>query len=439
MHPTAKQIVTKLQQAGFITYFAGGAVRDQLLDRPSADIDIATSATPEQVTELFPRTKPLATQYGVTLVIAGGHAFEVTTFRGETEYDGRRPAKVYFTDPEQDAKRRDFTVNGLFWDPIEKQIFDFVSGQHDLKLKIIRFIGDPAERIIEDHLRILRAIRFRNVLQFEYEPATAAAVKKHAKLIKNISAERVRDELNNMLANENRAAAIRDLDAFGLLKIILPELTKLKGLAQPAKYHREGDAFTHSLGSLAALPTESRLAVCWAVLLHDIGKAETAACKMDSGQLTFPCHAKKSAQLARGILKRLKFDRVPADKICWLVQQHMTLGSVPNMRGAHRHRLFIHPWFVELLAVCRADIGGTDPADYSLVNKIEKMYRDDHDAKLLAAPKELLSSAEIMSALDISPGPELGRLKQLLYDAQIEKEVSDRQSAVQFLESQLKR
>jgi len=438
MHTTAEHIIEQLQQAGFTAYFAGGVVRDQLLDRPSNDIDIATSAEPQQVAEIFPKTTPLATQFGVTLVIENQHAFEVTTFRGETDYDGRYPATVFFTDPEQDAQRRDFTVNGMFWDPVKKKIFDFVGGQHDLKAKVIRFIGDPTERITEDHLRILRAIRFRSALEFEYEPKTAAALAPHAELTQKISPERIRDELNKMLLDEHRAAAIRDLDRFGLLKILLPELAQLKGLAQPAEFHREGDAFTHSLGSLAALPTEASLAVCWAVLLHDIGKATTAACKTESGQLTFPCHANESARLTRDILKRLKFDRVTTEKICWLIEQHMTLGSIPKMRGAHRHRLFIHPWFTELLHVFRADVGGTTPADYSLVEEVEKMYRNDHEAKLLEAPKELLTSEEVMTALDLPPGPELGRLKQLLYDAQVEDVVSTKEAAIEFLKKEIR-
>lgn len=437
MLKSAFKIVEALSAAGHTAYFAGGAVRDQLLDRKVADVDIATSAKPAEIEKLFEKTHPLGKEFGVMLVLLKKHAFEVATFRGEADYDGRRPGKVFFTKPKEDALRRDFTINGLFYDPIKKKILDFVNGQHDLKLKVIRFIGKPEERVQEDHLRLLRAVRFKNLLSFEYEPKTAEAVKKYAPLIKKISGERIRDELNKMFENEHRASALRDLDNFGLLDIIIPELSKLKGLAQPLKFHREGDAYTHSIGSLAALPKKANLAVTWATLLHDIGKPETL--RHDPDRIRYPGHAEKSAEIAKKILRRLKFDNATSAKIVWLINHHMLFGDLEKMRPARRHEYFMHPWFADLIKVCAADIGGTRPAKYDLQRRIVKMWKTETQEKLLAAPKDLMSGDEIIRELNIPVGPQVGRFKKILYDAQVEGLVTSKEEAIRFLEKCLKR
>ena len=437
MLKSALKIVEALNAAGHIAYFAGGAVRDQLLDRKVADVDIATSAKPVEIEKLFPKTHPLGKEFGVMLVILNKHAFEVATFRGESNYDGRRPGKVFFTNAEEDAKRRDFTVNGLFYDPLEKKVLDFVNGQHDLKLKVIRFIGSPEERIQEDHLRLLRAVRFKNTLGFEFEPKTKEAIEANANLIKKISGERIRDELNKMFEDEHRAQAVRDLEQFGLLEILLPELMRLKGLPQPTKYHREGDAFTHSLGSLAALPKNISLAVAWAALFHDLGKADTL--RHDPDRIRYPGHAEKSAEIADLILRRLKFDNATRAKITWLIGHHMLFGDLPKMRPARRHEYFMHPWFADLIKVCAADVGGTRPADYQLQKKIVKMWKTETQEKLLPPPKELLTGVEIIEKLHVPVGPQVGRLKKILYDAQVEGLVQSREEAIKFLEKCLKR
>lgn len=437
MLKTALKIVRKLNEAGHTAYFAGGVVRDTLLDRKISDIDIATSARPEDVEKLFPQTHPIGKEFGVILVVSSRHTFEVATFRGESDYDGRRPGKVFFTSAEADARRRDFTINGLFYDPLKKKVLDFVNGQHDLKLKVVRAIGNPAERLQEDYLRILRGVRLKNMLGFEYEPATATALKKYSVLIQKISAERIAAELNRMLANEHRANAVRDLDRLGLLAILLPDLTRLKHLPQPKKYHREGDTFTHTLGSLASLPKKVSLAVSWATLCHDLGKAETFQDK--DGEISFHGHAEISAQLAKKILKGLRLDNATIAKTSWLAGHHMILGDIPKMRPAHRHRFLTHPWFPDLLQVCRADIRGTRPADLSLLRQVVKIWRAETQRKLLLPPKEFLTGSEIMAELKVPAGPEIGRLKQALQDAMIEGQVQTRAEAVEFLEKCLKR
>jgi poly(A) polymerase len=437
MLKSAIKIVEKLTAAGFIAYFAGGAVRDRLLDRKISDIDIATSATPEDVEKLFQKTHPIGKDFGVMLVILGKHAFEVASFRGESDYDGRRPGKVFFTDAKADAQRRDFTVNGLFLNPLNNEVLDYVGGQHDLKLKVIRFIGNSEERVMEDHLRILRGVRFRNLLNFEYEPKTAEAIDKHASLIEKISGERIRDELNKMFENENRAFAVRDLERFGLLEILIPELMELRGLPQPTEFHKEGDTYTHSLGSFAALPKKVSLAVAWATLLHDIGKAKTM--RKDPDRIRYPGHAEASAKIADKILKRLRMDNATRAKIIWLVDNHMLFGDLEKMRLAHRHSYFTHPWFAELLQVCLADVRGTSPGDYSLYRKVAQMWKNETQALLLPAPKDLLNGDEIVSELHIAKGKQIGRLKKILHDAQVEGLVKSREEAIRFLEKCLQR
>ncbi|MFH1375085.1 MAG: CCA tRNA nucleotidyltransferase [Patescibacteria group bacterium] len=437
MLKSAEKIVQTLVKNNFTAYFAGGAVRDQLLDRKISDVDIATNAKPEEVEKLFERTHPLGREFGVTLVIFGKHAFEVATFRGEKDYDGRKPGEVFFTDAQEDALRRDFTVNGLFYDPLKHKVLDFVGGQHDLKLKVIRFIGNADTRVSEDHLRLLRAVRFRNLLNFDYEPATAAAVKKYAPLIQQISGERIRDELNKMLENEHRGKALRDLEEFGLLEVIMPEFFKLKSLPQPKKFHQEGDVFTHSLGALAALPKTASSAVAWATLLHDIGKAETI--RTIEGRITYPGHAEVGVKIAECILHRLKFDNATRAKIVWLIRNHIPFFDIPKQRLARKHEFFTHPWFADLVKVTAADIRGTRPSDFSLHRRIVSEWKAHVREKLLPAPKTLLTGTEIIQALHVAKGPEVGRLTRILKDAQIERLVTSRKEAVKFLESCLKR
>ncbi|MFH0834312.1 MAG: CCA tRNA nucleotidyltransferase [Patescibacteria group bacterium] len=437
MLESAEKIVRILRENGFESYFAGGAVRDFLLNRKVNDVDIATSARPEEIEKIFPKTKPLGREFGVVLVIFGKHAFEVATFRGERNYDGRRPGEVFFTDAEEDAKRRDFTVNGMFWDPVQRKILDFVNGQKDLKKGILRFIGDANERAGEDFLRILRGVRFRNLLNFEYDEPTCAAIAQFAPRLREISGERIRDELVKILENENRGRAFRDLAALGILEIVLPEIWKLRDLEQPPKWHREGDTLTHSLGSLASLPKNSSGALAFATLLHDIGKATTLR-KID-GEIEYPGHAEESAKIAENILKRLKFDNATRAKIVWLVANHMRFFDIPKMRLARRHEFFVHPWFADLVKLTAADIRGTSPANFGLHRKIVREWREHANEKLLPPPRPLLNGDEIARELFVPRGPQLGRLTKILHDAQVEGLVNSRADAVKFLESCLKR
>ena len=324
MKVSAINIVKELNQKKFKALWAGGCVRDILLGNKPKDYDIVTDCKPDQVEAMFEKTVAIGKKFGIIMVNYNDYHFEIATFRKESDYkDGRRPSSVEFADEYEDAHRRDFTINGMFYDPIKDQIIDHVGGQKDLDLKLIRFINDPEERIQEDNLRILRAVRFKNNLDFGYHPETYKAIKKYAHLIENVSRERVQTELNKILEDKNRAKALDDLEDLGLLQILLPELQACMGVAQPMDFHKEGDVYTHILQSLAAMPEGLTISMYWAVLLHDIAKPLTYA--DHRGQITFYQHAEKSAELAENILQRLKFSKRIINHVTFLVKHHMSI------------------------------------------------------------------------------------------------------------------
>lgn len=436
MQKTALSIIKQLKKSGFEAYLAGGCVRDMLMGIEPKDYDIATSAKPEQIEKLLRKTIPIGKQFGVILAMQNGFQFEVATFRSDSGYsDGRRPDAVYFADPKEDAKRRDFTINALFYDPESKKVIDYVEGQKDLQGKLINFVGDPEERIKEDHLRILRAIRFKNTLDFQYHPKTYKALKKYAKLVKKVSAERIGQELNKiMLSTKNRAQAFEDMLEIGVLQEILPEIAALKGVAQPPEYHGEGDVFTHTMRALASLPEKVHNEVSWAVLLHDVGKPGTFK---QAERIRFDGHERLSAEIAQGLLRRLRFSGEKRTHVVWLVMHHMLLPHVLEMKlGRQRHWL-LHPWFSDLIAVCQADILGSIPSDSSLITEIEKL-RQETLKNLPKTPRKLLSGTELMKKFKLKAGPEIGELLELLYYAQLEERVKTKAQALKFLAEHLK-
>ncbi|MEO5717622.1 MAG: CCA tRNA nucleotidyltransferase, partial [Chthoniobacterales bacterium] len=277
MLSTARSIVTRLRAAGHLAYFAGGSVRDLVRGQPPKDIDIATDARPEQVQKIFRRTYAVGAHFGVIVVLENDLQFEVATFRADGVYlDGRHPTEVRFSSPEEDARRRDFTINGMFFDPANDAVIDFVGGREDLAARLVRAIGDPAERFAEDRLRLLRAIRFATVLEFEIEGATWDAIVGAADTISTISAERIREELVRIFLSPQRTRGWDLLDASGLMKQILPEVEAMKGCEQPPQFHPEGDVFKHTRLMLGLLPGEVSLPLVLSVLFHDIGKPRTA-------------------------------------------------------------------------------------------------------------------------------------------------------------------
>ncbi|MBI5414803.1 CCA tRNA nucleotidyltransferase [Candidatus Peregrinibacteria bacterium] len=440
MQQTALQIVKTLQNAGYIAYFAGGAVRDILLGNSPDDIDIATNAKPEEIEKLFAKTYSIGKHFGVILVEENGHHFEIATFRSDAGYtDGRRPNAVFFTDAKEDAFRRDFTINGMFFDPISDELHDFVGGEKDLKRKILRFIGNAEERIRDDHLRILRAVRFKNRFQLKYESKTKKALMLHSSLIVHISAERVQEELTKMLLRFSRKQAFQDLLDLGILEHIIPELTELKNTPQPKNFHSEGDVLIHTFMVIAKLPEHPSLELAWAALFHDIGKAKAISYR--EKRIRFPNHEVFGEEISKKILKRLKFSNFSLGKICWLVKHHQLFDVFENMKWSTKLHYFDHPFFEDLLLLHHADLYGSLPSRAHVheqgennLSGIKAEYERAHFDNLLpSAQPELLSGKEIMKILNIPPSKKIGEIKAALREAQLNGKILDALSARKWI------
>lgn len=430
MEKTSIGLVNILKKAGYEAYWAGGCVRDMLLGKIPQDYDIVTNAKPEEVERLLKKTIPIGKQFGVILAIENEHHFEIATFRSDSGYsDGRRPDAVLFTHAEEDAKRRDFTINGIFYDPIHKKVYDYVGGQKDLEEHMIRFIGDPHERILEDHLRILRAIRFKNTLQFQYHPDTYAAIVKHAKLSQKVSGERLRDELNKILLSDHATDALEDLLETGVLKEILPEIYAMKGVAQPYQYHHEGDVWEHAKRSLDSLSKYASLPLRWATFLHDVGKPVTFLLKE---RIRFDHHAEEGAKIAQTLLRRLHFSRKEIQHITWLIEHHMMLNQLLEMPVGRQRHWFHLPYFKDLLALFEADIAGTDPARYEVYTKLRELYEETL-SKMPKVPKPLLTGNEIMEILQMKPGKEVGKIAEELREKQLAHEINTKKQAIHWM------
>jgi putative nucleotidyltransferase with HDIG domain len=432
MRLTAIDLVRTLQKANYTAYFAGGCVRDMLLGLHPKDFDIVTDATPDELEAIFEHTIPVGKKFGVIMVIQDGHHFEIATFRSDAGYsDGRRPDAVVFTNAEEDAKRRDFTINGMFYDPVTEEVHDFVGGQKDLDAHLIRFIGDPEKRIEEDHLRLLRAVRFKNQFDFQYDPDTYDAIKKYAPLIKErVSAERIRDEFCKMLMDKSKPSmAFEDMSHLGILQLILPELERLRGCAQPFEYHHEGDVWTHTMNAIDSLAPETPLIARLATLFHDIGKPDTYSLKE---RIRFDSHASIGSKLAAKIMRRLNFSREQVDAVTWCIEHHMMMASFLDMNDGRLMHWLHHPQMKNLLALMKADAEGTTPTDLSLYNKIEKLHRVKLK-KHPAPPKPLLSGEEIMEIAGLKPGARVGELKAQLLELQIDGKIKTRAKAEKWL------
>lgn len=437
MHSIATQIVKTLQKAGHKAYFAGGCVRDMLLKKEPKDYDIATSALPEQIEKLFTDTYPVGKNFGVLHVMENGHTFEIATFRSDSGYsDGRRPDAVIFSHPEEDAKRRDFTINGLFYDPLAKEIHDFVGGQNDLSNKLIRFIGDPHQRILEDHLRIIRAVRFKNTLEFGYHPDTYAALRKHAQLADKVSWERVRDELNKIIVARRAPVAFEDMQDTEILPYILPELEACKGVAQPPQYHYEGDVWTHLMNALTALNERDVTAIepisllaHWAVIFHDIGKPETFKI---AERIRFDEHSERSAEIAERIMRRLHFSRHDIEHVSWVVRHHFMMQELLNMPIGRQRHWFLDARFPDLLLLFYADAAGTTPTDLSLYFKVKAAYEQclEHFPK---RPQPFLNGEDVMQVLGLKAGPVVGSILDEAMEKQLAHELKTREEALEWL------
>jgi poly(A) polymerase len=428
-------IVARLQSAGYAAFWVGGCVRDYLLGREPQDFDIATSARPEQIENFFKRTIAVGRKFGVLVVVEDGHQFQVATFRAEADYrDGRRPEKVVFADAEADALRRDFTVNGLFFDPLTGKIHDWVGGEKDLRAKIIRTIGTPEERFAEDHLRLLRAVRFAAQLNFEIEPRTFAAVQSLALKIKLISAERIRDELLKLFRPPHAARGLVLLRDSGLLEPVLPELAATIACGQSPDFHPEGTVFEHIHLMLEKLPPDANESLPWTVLLHDIAKPVTAERDAKTGAIHFYGHEKTGAEMAEKILARLRFPKKQTDEIVACVRRHMQFKDVKQMRKATLRRLLLRETFPLELELHKLDCLGSH-GDLEFYNFLAGQAVELEKRPAIRPP--LLTGGDLI-ALGMKPGPALGALLAEIRERQLQDELKTPRQARTWAKRKLK-
>ena len=422
----AKKIVARLQKAGFAAFWVGGCVRDFLLGREPWDIDIATNARPEEIEGLFKHTVAVGKKFGVIIVVENEHEFQVATFRSDEDYkDGRRPENVTFGDARADALRRDFTVNALFYDPISNTTHDWVGGEQDLRAKIIRTIGRAEDRFGEDHLRLLRAIRFAAQLDFEIEPATFAALKKLAAKIRLISAERIRDELLKLFRPPHAARGLDLLRDSGLMEHVLWELCPTISCDQSPDYHPEGSVYNHIRLMLEQLRPDATAPLPWAAILHDIGKPPTASVDEATERIHFYGHEKVGAEMARQILGRLRFPRKEIDEIVACVRQHMQFKDVKQMRTATLRRLLMRQTFPLELELHKLDcLGSHRSLEYYnfLVTQAKELKKKPRIQPPLLTGDDLI-------AIGMRPGPEMGALLHEIRDKQLAEELKSKRAA----------
>lgn len=429
----AYKIVDTLSDNGFDTWWVGGCVRDMLMNKIPEDIDIATSATPDDIIGLFPKATQTPKALGSTRVLMGKDEFEVTTFREEDDVsDGRHPESVTFSDREHDAKRRDFTINALYFHPISRELYDPFEGEADVREKLIQFIGDPTTRIQHDALRLLRCVRFRALLNGQYHPDTYQALRKQASLVETLSGMRQLEEVEKILMNPSPEVAFEDLWELGMLNFFLPELYACKGMAQPAEYHHEGDVWNHTMDCLKKFRDEDGIDVRIATLFHDIGKTQTFS---QEERIRFNEHATKSSEMAIAALNRLQMPKKRIEKIAWLVKHHMMMNAFFDMEDDRKAHWYYHPWFAELMQLFYLDAAGTTPGNFDLYHRIIA----DENAFLDRQPrpqKPLLTGDEVMEILGVKPGAEVGKLLQALHAAQQKGEITSKSEARAFLQKQ---
>lgn len=426
----ATDTVKTLQSNGFVAYFAGGCVRDQLLGKVPKDYDIATDAKPDQIKALFPGAHGVGAHFGVMLVKESGVTLEIATFRRDGQYsDGRRPEGVTFAAAKEDAQRRDFTINGLFYDPIADEIIDHVGGQSDLMNGILRAIGDPRLRFEEDHLRLMRAVRFGAVLGFEIDPTTWNSVCDQSHSIKRISIERVRDEFNRTMLSTGRVKGFDLFVASGLMMHILPEIDALKGCDQPPAYHPEGDVFVHTRLMLSLLPDKVSLPLVLSVLLHDIAKPATRTWDESAQRVRFNGHAEIGAKMTEEILKRLKYPNDVIEDTVIAVANHMTFMNVQDMRTSRLKRFIARPTFEDELALHRVDCLGSHGMleNYNFLQEKREEFANEP-----LIPPRLVTGSDLIS-MGWKPSPIFSKILTEIQDLQLEGVLTTQAEAVQWL------
>lgn len=427
----AISIVQRIRQEGHEAYLAGGCVRDMLLAKSPQDYDIATSAKPDAVKKIFPKTIEVGAQFGVILVLSDGDSFEVATFRWDGPYvDGRRPSEVRFAGMREDILRRDFTINGMMYDPVEDRLIDLVGGREDLGRRLIRAIGEPRERFQEDRLRMIRAVRFAGSLGFTIEENTLRAIREEAASITQVSWERIGEEITRLLTEGGARRGFELLDESGLLPAVLPEVARMKGVEQTPDYHPEGDVFVHTLlilEQISNLKSQISETLAYGALLHDIAKP---VCIEKHGErITYYGHMEKGAEMAIEILKRLKRSRSVWERVASLVKNHLRHTQAPKMRVSTLKRFLGEEGIEELLELTRLDAlasnGDLQYYDFCRRKLEEFKHEEIH-------PEPLLKGKDLI-AVGFTPGPLFHEILEGLHEAQLEGELRTREEALEWL------
>ncbi len=429
----ALSVLETLVREGHAAFFVGGAVRDALDFRlsgrslpPDVDFDIACDAPPERVAALFPRVVPVGAAFGVARVMVGSTCVEVARFRADEGYsDGRRPDRVRPASIREDAARRDFTVNALYYSPLTSELHDYHGGRADLERRVLRFIGDAAERIEEDRLRMLRAVRLACLRELSLDPSAFEAVRAAAPRVLSVSAERIARELELMFSSPRRSCCLELLDAVGLLAVVLPEVEALKGVPQPERFHPEGDVFTHTVLTFAELPPDADFALALAALLHDAGKPATLRV---ADRIRFDRHDAEGAALARRVCERLKLPARTTEKVVWLVATHMKYMDLKRMRKGRALAFLMHEWGPDSLALHRADCLASH-GDLSAW-RYARALLDSFEEK----PAPLVKGEDVL-ALGVPPGPLVGEILKEAWNRQVEQGWTDRETALAALPS----
>ncbi|WP_435006351.1 CCA tRNA nucleotidyltransferase [Tundrisphaera lichenicola] len=430
----AKEVVVRLRDAGFEALWAGGCVRDLILGHEPSDFDVATAATPEQVMGLFRRTVPVGISFGVVRVQgpeAAGEV-EVATFRSDGEYrDGRRPESVRFGDARVDAERRDFTINGMFLDPISGEIIDFVGGRADLDAGILRAIGDPEARFAEDKLRLLRTVRFAARFNLAIEQRTYEALVSMTDQIGMVAAERIAQELRRMLIHPTRSKAMDLAMETGLIAAILPPLARAKGLFQGKPVQPQGDLWDHTKLVLDNLPDNPSFPLAFAALLHDVGKPEAKG--FQNGRMTFHNHEQIGRAIADRLCRDLRLANAERERVCWLVEFHQYLGEAMKLRESKLKKILAEPGIEELLALHRADALATN-GDTQQVDYAEQYLRDQPTGPINPPP---ILNGHDLARHGLRPGPQTKHHLEMVREAQLERLVHSKKDALEWLDRQL--
>ncbi len=464
MDENALSIVKVLTSAGYQALYAGGYVRDFLLGIPSNDIDIATNATPDIVESLFPKTLAIGKAFGVILVLINDQEYEVATFRADgNSSDGRHPDSVTYSSIEEDSKRRDLTINGMYFNPLTNEIIDLVGGLNDLRAKVVRYIGDPTQRIMEDKLRLMRACRFASRLEFEIDSESYKAIFDNASLINEVSVERIGEELIKILSVKNKRRGLELLFECGLLRYILPEVILMRGCEQPVDYHPEGarvkkigqdefedfdlknsehkdpskyklfpgDVWEHTLKALEQLPENASPELLMATLLHDVGKPPTQTFKE---RIRFDGHDFVGARIATEILQRLKFSNEFIDHVVSMIANHMKFMHVQKMRTSKLKRFMNLPKFNEHLELHKADCMSSheDLENYNFIVEKLKSFEAEPEKNVIAKLPRLVTGHDLIS-MGLKPGPKFREILTDVEDQQLEEILTTRQEILDYI------